>query len=171
MCYRTTVAQCEDGYHIYLNKRNLETLQMSCPNETNEIPLSSSSSAARFLQSPRYSCQKPPYGRRDNLFTYRKSDFCLYDIFIPDCPSGRVVIENKMHYTQELERRHRYHICSDYLQFYFNATASKRYCDTELSRIELEIPTTHFRALFWTDTSFNKLGFKLRVSCVHQDSD
>lgn len=159
MCYKTTVAQCVDGYRVYLSRRNQQTLQSHCENETDLVP--ESSSGGRFLQSPHYSCEKPPYNK------YHNSEFCLYDISIPDCPSGRVIVDNELHYTQELEQRQRYHICSDYVQLFTDSTASDRYCDTELSRIKLELPTTQFTALFWADISFNKLGFKLRVSCVN----
>ena len=157
------MAQCADGYRVYLNRRNLETLQLSCPNETNVAPISPS--GGRFLQSPRYDCRK---GAGNKFFMYRRSDFCLYDISISDCPSGRVLIDNGLHYTQEIERRQRYHMCSDYLQFFTNSTTSDRFCDSELSRIKLELPVTQFTALFWTDTSVNRLGFKLRVSCLDQ---
>jgi hypothetical protein len=166
VCYKTTVVQCADGYRVYLNRRNQERLQFSCPNETITVPLSPS--GERFLQSPRYDCRKVMYGTRNKFFRYRKSDFCLYDVSIADCPSGRVVIDNELHNMQEVERRQRFHMCSDYLQFFTNTTASDRYCDSELSRLKLELPVTRFTALLWTDTSINKLGFKLRVSCMDQ---
>lgn len=167
MCYKTTVLQCEDGYRVYLNKRNLEKLQSNCANETDAVP--TSPSGDRILQSPRYGCRKPHY---DKFFPYRRNEFCLYDISVPNCPSGRVIVHNNEHYTQELEQRQRYRICSDYLQLFTESTAYSRYCESELSRINLEIPATHFTALFWTDTSVNELGFRLSVSCVtDQNSD
>lgn len=154
------MAQCDDGYRVYLNRRNLESLQLSCPNETNDVPISPL--GGRFLQSPRYDCRK---GADNKFLMYRRSDFCLYDISIADCPSGRILIDNELHNVQEIERRQRYHMCSDYLQIFTNSTTTDRFCDSELSRIKLELPVTQFTALFWTDTSVNKLGFKLRVSC------
>ena len=161
MCYKTTVVHCSDGYLIYLNKRNPLIIQSSCSNETNDIP--PVSPGVRFLQSPRYDCTIPHLNR---FFRYRRSEFCLYDISMPDCPSGKVVIDNTLHYIQQLEQRHRYHICSDYLQFFTNSSSSEKYCDSELSRLKLEIPQTHFQAVFWTDTSINRQGFKLKVSCA-----
>ena len=133
---------------------------MSCPGRTTELPLVNRSSTDRFIQSPRYGCEKD-----DHLHTYRKSDLCLYNVSIPDCASGKLVIDNKLHESQELERRIR-NVCSDYVQFYHGKSCSVRYCGTELSRINLEIPATNFLAVFWTDTSYNKLGFKLRVRCA-----
>ena len=164
VCYRTTVAWCDDGYRVYLNRRNLDTLVTSCPNESNAFPISSQNES--FLQSPRYGCYKSE--EDEQFFTYRKSDFCLYNISVPNCASGKVIIDNELHNTQELERKLRDHICSDYLQFYYENESSLRYCGTELSRIKLEIPTSQFLAVFWTDTSINKLGFKLRVRCLNQ---
>lgn len=161
VCYKTTLEQCEDGYHIYLNKRNLLTLQSSCPNETDTIPFTPTGEL--YLQSPRYGCKNQNNNRP---LRYRKSEFCLYNISLPNCTSGQVVIDNDLHYTQEIERQQRYRICTDYLQFFSDSFVSKRYCDTELSRTKLEIQSTQFTALFWTDTSINKLGFKLRVSCL-----
>ena len=154
------MGQCEDGYHIYLNRRNLLTLQASCPNETDELP--ELPTGERFLQSPRYGCVNP---ENDRQLRYRKSELCLYRISMPECTSGKIVIDNELHYTQEIERWQRYNICTDYLQIFADSFVSERYCDTELSRSRLEIPATEFTALFWTDTSVNRLGFKLRVSC------
>lgn len=168
VCYKTTVLQCGDGYRIYLNKRNFQKLQSKCPNETDSVL--TSPSGDKVLQSPRYGCRKPPFNRRNIFFPYRRKEFCLYDVSVPDCPSGRVRIHNDEHYTQELEQRQRYHICSDYLQMFTDTAASKRYCDSELSRINLEIPATRFTALFWTDTTVNQLGFRLSVSCIDEDS-
>lgn len=164
LCYRTTVYQCDDGYRIYLNKRNFQRLKSACPNETKTVL--TSPSGDRILQSPRYGCRKPPQSRT-TFYPYRKREFCLYDISIPDCPSGRVRIHNNEHYAQELEQKQRYHICTDYLEIFANSTSSEQFCDSELSRINLEIPATRFTALFWTDTSVNKLGFRLSVSCVN----
>jgi hypothetical protein len=166
VCYKTTVLRCEDGYRIYLNRRNPLTLQSACPHESDALPLAPSNGV--FLQSPRYGCRNSILERENNFFKYRKSEFCLYDVSLPNCTSGRVVIDNELHNTQELERRQRYRICSDYVQFSTSSTSSEKYCDSELSRLKLEIPSTHFTALFWTDTSYNKLGFKLRVSCVNE---
>ena len=163
VCYKTTVLQCPDSYQVYLNLRNPDTLATSCPNETNSVP--QSQLGGLFLQSPRYMCSS----RENNFFKYRKSEFCLYKLSLPECLSGKVVIDNDLHMTQEMERRQRYHICSDYLQFFTENSASKRYCDSELARIKLEIPSTQLTALFWTDTSYNKLGFKLHVSCLEED--
>ena len=153
--------QCPESYEVYLNYRNIQTLRSSCPNETDSIPQSPFGGV--FLQSPRYDCRNTLLNRANK---YRKSEFCLYDVSLPECLSGRVVIDNDLHLTQEMERRQRYRICSDYLQFFTENSASKRFCDSELSRLKLEIPNTRFTALFWTDTSYNKLGFKLHVSCV-----
>lgn len=163
VCYKTTVVHCSDGYHIYLNRRNPQVILSSCLDETNYIPLASPD--VRFLQSPRYDCTNPQLNR------YRKDEFCLYDISLPNCSSGKVVIDNMLFNTQQLEQHHRYYICSDYLQFFTNSSASKKYCGSDLSRLKLEIPQTRFQAIFWTDSSINRQGFKLRVSCAnHMDN-
>ena len=165
MCYKTTVFQCPDGYRIYLHPRNSETLPSSCTNETDEIP--TAPFGGRFLQSPHYECVNPS---ENTILNYRKSEFCLYDLSLPECASGRIVIDNDLHYTQEMERRQRYHICTDYLQFFTDTTPYKRFCDSELSRLKLEIPSTRVTAIFWTDTSHNKHGFKLRVTCAESSA-
>jgi hypothetical protein len=164
VCYKTTVYQCQDGYRIYLNRRNPHNLLSPCANETDEIP--PSPLGGRFLQSPRYGCFNSP--DNNNFMNYRNSEFCLYDLSLPECTSGRLVIDNALHYTQEMERRQRYHICTDYLQFFTDGTPYQRFCDSELSRLKLEIPNTRVTVLFWTDTSYNKLGFKLRVTCAER---
>ena len=44
------MAWCDDGYRVYLNRRNLDTLVTSCPNESDAFPISSQNE--KFLQSP-----------------------------------------------------------------------------------------------------------------------
>lgn len=155
VCYKTTIVHCADGYQVYLNLRNSNIIQSSRLNETDQIPFIAP--GVLFLQSPHY----------DRFYRYRRNEFCIYDISLPDCPSERVVVDNALHYTQLLEQRHRYNVCSDYLQFFMGSSVSEKYCNSELSRLKLEIPQTRFQAVFWTDTSINRKGFKLRVSCAN----
>ena len=159
VCYRTTVTKCDGEYSVYLSNHTEET---PCAGESNELLPVSNSSNAIFLQSPRYGC-----GNKDD-FTYRNNEFCLYDISIANCTSGMVVVDNELHFAQELEQKLRNNICSDYLQFYYGSSSSARYCSSDLSRLKLEIPATDFTAIFWTDASITKLGFKLRVRCLEE---
>ena len=167
LCYKTTVDKCGNGYRIFLNKRNFNGLQRSCPLETQD--LRSLTETERLLQSPRYGCRK---GRGSgNHYGYRRSDLCLYNVSIPSCESGRLLIESATDNDQELEARLRDEngdvVCSDYLQFYYGNSSTQRYCGTELSLMfPLEIPATQFLAVFWTDPAVNKLGFKLRARCL-----
>ena len=170
ICYKTTVDKCGTDYRIYLNRRNLKKLQRSCPTESEEILSSNSNESERIFQSPRYGCRK---GRgTGNLYRYRRSDLCLYNVSIPFCESGSLLIESASENDHELEDRIRsendHFICSDYLQiFYGNSSKTSRYCGNDLSlHLPLEIPTTQFMAVFWTDPDINKLGFSLRASCI-----
>ena len=168
ICYRTTVDKCGTDYRVYLNQRNLKGLQKKCPAESEEIPTTNSNGTERILQSPRYGCRK---GRgTGNLYAYRRSDLCLYNVSIPFCENGSLLIESASESDHELEDRLRDEngevICSDYLQFFYGNSRTSRYCGTDLSLLlPLRIPATQFMAVFWTDPEVNKLGFKLRVSC------
>ena len=146
------------------------SLQRKCPDETEMIRTTESNGTDRILQSPRYGCRK---GRGSgNHYAYRRSDLCLYNVSIPNCESGSLIIESASDNDQELEGRLRNEngqiICSDYLQFFYGSSRTKRYCGTELSLLlPLEIPATQFMAVFWTDPAINKLGFKLRARCLN----
>ena len=169
ICYRTTVDKCETDYRVYLNQRNLERERRNCPEESEEILTTNSNGTKRILQSPRYGCRK---GRgTGNLYSYRRSDLCLYNVSIPFCESGSLLIESASESDHELEDRMRdengHVICSDYLQFFYGNSRTSRFCGTDLSlHLPLEIPATQFMAVFWTDPEVNKLGFNLRASCV-----
>ena len=164
VCYKTSVDQCGNEYRIFLNRRNLKR---SCPLETED--LRSITETEKLLQSPRYGCRKG-HGS-GNHYGYRPSDFCLYNVSIPSCESGSLLIESATDNDQELETRLRDEnndfVCSDYLQFYYGNSSTQRYCGTELSlMLPLQIPDTQFLAVFWTDPSVNGLGFKLAVRCL-----
>lgn len=120
--------------------------------------------------------------KRSVFHNYRPREFCLYNISIQNCQSGRVLIE-----TQEqdppvqeqdppvVEERDVNGTCSDYLQFYYkvdNSTAkTRRYCGVDFDAPILDvIPSTQFIAVFWTDISHSYLGFSLRVRCQEQVS-
>ena len=166
VCHRTTVDKCGSDYRIFLNRRNVQGLLRKCPEESETLRTTDNSD--RILQSPRYGCRK---GRGSgNHYAYRRSDLCLYNVSIPECESGSLIIESATENDHELEGRLRdengHVICSDYLQFYYNGLRTQRYCGTELSLLlPLHIHATQFLALFWTDPAINKLGFKLRARC------
>ena len=173
ICYRTTVDSCGTDYRVYLNRRNLKGLQKKCPEESEDILTTDSNGTERILQSPRYGCRK---GRgTGNLYSYRKSDLCLYNVSIPVCENGSLLIESASESDHEIEDRMRdengHTICSDYLQFFYGNSKTIRYCGTDLSLLlPLQIPATQFMAVFWTDYEVNKLGFKLKASCLPNDN-
>ena len=98
---------------------------------------------------------------------YRKSEFCLYNISIPDCWAGVVTVESSVD-VQSLQERDDDGKCRDYLQFFSGSFTSQRYCGSELSTsegFELTVPSLQFLAVFWTDSGVNAPGFQLTASC------
>ena len=170
ICYRTTVDKCDNDYRIHLNHRNLKGLLKNCPDESDNLQTTNENGTDRILLSPRYGCRK---GKGSgNLYNYRRSDLCLYNISIHNCESGILIIESVSESEQELEGRLRDDngqiVCTDYLQFYYNNSRTGRFCGEELSLLlPIEIPATQFMAVFWTDPAINKLGFKLRARCAN----
>ena len=166
VCYRTTVDQCGSNYRVFLNHRDESRLQRQCPSESEN--LATSDSSQRYLQSPRYGCRK---GRGSgSLHRYRRSDLCLYNISIPDCESGWVIIESSSGNDHQIEEQMRDDagnlICTDYLQIFYGESKTERFCDNHLTlNLPLNIRATQFLVVFWTDPSTNDLGFKLRASC------
>ena len=164
--------KCGTDYRVYLNQRNLEREKRNCPQESEDILTADSNDTERIFQSPRYGCRK---GRgTGNLYAYRKNDLCLYNVSIPVCENGSLLIESASESDHEIEDRMRDEsgrtVCSDYLQFFYGNSRTIRYCGTDLSLLlPLEIPATQFMAVFWTDSEVNKLGFKLRASCLPND--
>ena len=152
---------------MFLNRRNIKGLQRICPHETEALRSLSESDV--LLQSPRYGCRK---GRGSGkLYGYRNSDLCLYNISIPSCVNGTILVESISDSDHEIEPAIRNKdgniVCTDYLQIYHNSSTSQlRYCANDLSLMQLQIPATQFLAIFWTDTSVNEPGFKLRASCL-----
>ena len=155
-------------YYIYVKRRNLQSLKNSCPEESE--PLRTTDNSNRILQSPRYGCTK---SRKSRRYFYRRNEFCLYNVSIPECESERIIIErevrNESSVWQELQGRSAENRCTDYLQFYYGNVSTHRYCGTEVSPLHgqlLTIPATQFMAVFWTDPAINKLGFKLKARCL-----
>ena len=121
--------------------------------------------------SPRYQCRK----RNGRFYQYRNRELCLYNISVPDCKSGRVLIQQAEGSPLQLEGRGENGNCIDYLQFYYDSRGrnsiehTNRFCGVELkSRTDddtIVLPTTNFLALFWTDTQNNYVGFGLRARC------
>ena len=150
-------------YYIYAKRRNLQGLQNSCPEES--VLLRTTDNSNRILQSPRYGCTR---GRKSRKYFYRRNEFCLYNVSIPECESEIIIIEREeSNVWQELQGRSAENRCSDYLQFYYGNVSTHRYCGTELSPLQLRtIPATQFLAVFWTDPAINKIGFKLRARCL-----
>ena len=166
ICYRTTVDQCGTDYRVYLNHRNEASLRRQCPSEDENLPTTDGSD--RYLQSPRYGCRK---GRGSgSLFHYRRSELCLYNISIPDCESGWLIVESSSSNDHQIEEQMRDDsgnlLCTDYLQIFYGSSRTERFCDNHLTlKLPLSIPATQFLAVFWTDPSTNDLGFKLRARC------
>ena len=172
ICYRTTVDKCGNNYRIYLNRRNLTSLQKNCPDESESLQTTNANGTDRIFQSPRYGCRKG--SGSGNLYSYRRSDLCLYNISIHNCESGTLIIESPSDSDQKLEGKWRDEngqiTCADYLQFYYGNLQTDRFCDNELSLLlPLQIPATQLMAVFWTDPAINKLGFKLRARCANSD--
>jgi hypothetical protein len=165
VCYKTTVYECNDSdYRVYLKPRNMTVLQNQCPGEspTGDLRQISHSNTVVF-NSPRYGCINPNKKR----LRYRKSEFCLYNISIPDCWAGVVTIESSVD-MQSLQERDDDGKCRDYLQFFSGSFTSQRYCGSELSTsegFELTVPSLQFLAVFWTDSGVNAPGFQLTASC------
>ena len=184
VCYRTTIDKCGNQYRVYLNRRNFASLNRKCDNERESLLGNVTENSMIVFASPRYNCIK----KRGNMYPYRHNEFCLYNVSIPDCESGRMVIKSpgNNQFRQELQERTQSDdglngTCADYLQFYYDigdsTVKTSHYCGTELSHpLEIEIPATQFMAVFWTGPTNNYLGFHLRARCVPtvasgQDSD
>ena len=172
--------KCGSEYRIFLKRRNIQKLIRMCPNESESEALrvhGSENGTIVELQSPRYGCRK----RSGNLYAYRISELCLYNVSIPRCESKTLIVERvRTEHAQELEDCESKTLiveregtaqelegceCRDYLQFYYGSMKTKTYCGNELMSLQLEIPATEFMAVFWTDPAENKLGFKLAVRC------
>ena len=168
ICYKTTVDKCGLDYRIYLNKRNIENLQQTCPSESIDIITLTENATDRLFQSPRYRCRK---GRGSGaLYQYRRSDFCLYNVSIPNCESGWLTIESAMANDREIEQRMKAengeYTCTDYLQLFYGNSKTENFCDNDLTlKLPLHIPATQFLAIFWTDPSTNEDGFEIRAKC------
>lgn len=118
-----------------------------------------------FFNSPRYMCST---SRR---LRYRKNEFCLYNISIPDCPSGlvRIYPTNSEQRLQDRDDNG----CTDYVQFFAGSYVSPRFCGNELSvgeGFELKVPSLQLLALFWTDGSDHKTGFQLVATCANNST-
>lgn len=170
VCYRTVVDECSDGYRIHLNRRNGKQRDISCLSETEQrqTVLIQNGDSSHIFQSPRFGCQN----ERNKTYMYRKSELCLYNISIPDCLSGAITLDVSSD-AQGLQARTATDsgeddaVCTDYLQLYYGSTSTQRFCGDDLSlMLPLQIPTTEFLAVFWTDPSVNALGFKLRARCT-----
>lgn len=165
MCYKTWVYQCDTEhskeYRIYLNQRNLSTLQKQCPQETDDLITSGDGNTVHF-NSPRYGCTKS----NNKPFNYRKREFCLYNISIPECTSGMVVVRSSGELQSLQERDEESGRCRDYVQFYSDQFTSQEYCGRELTDLELLIPSHQFMAVLWTDLVINAPGFQLSTTCA-----
>jgi hypothetical protein len=160
VCYRTTIDLCETGYRIYLNRRNFESLAQKCQ----EQEALAMTEEEVIFPSPRYQCKK----RNGKVYQYRSRELCLYNISLPNCESGSVLVQPTEEDPQELEDRKEDGLCADYIQFYYSSDDNpivwtNQLCGTNLN--ETTIPATQFMALFWSDTNKNRLGFKLRAKC------
>ena len=160
--------KCGTDYRIYLKRRNFRGLQQRCRDESESLRETSDSGI--LLPSPRYGCRK----KNGNPYMYRRRELCLYNISLPDCESGSVIIEspqNDQHneiQERELSFACQNRTCIDYLQFYYGNLTTSQYCGTDLSNnqlLPLEIPATQFMTVFWTDFTTNKLGFRLKAKC------
>ena len=168
VCYRTTIDLCGTECRLYLNRRNFQGLRDSCPSETEVL---STSDTEVIFQSPRHQCRK----RNGRFYQYRNRELCLYNISVPDCKSGRVLIQAVEDNPLQLEERGDNGKCMDYLQFYYDSRErnsieqTNRFCGVELkSRTDddpIVLPTTNFLAVFWTDTQNNYVGFGMRARC------
>ena len=123
-----------------------------------------------LFRSPRYTCTK---GHKK--LDYRSYDFCLYNISLPNCESGRVQIETPEQDIPEVQER-KDGVCQDYLQFYYNynnsTSKTRAFCGSDFNvTIVADIPTTDFVAVFWTDFRANFRGFELLARCQHQEQD
>ena len=157
---------CGTEYRLYLNRRNFQGLRDICPSETEALLLSETEV---IFQSPRYQCIK----KNGKFHKYRNRELCLYNISVPDCKSGRVIIQQAEEDPLQLEERGDNGKCMDYLQFYYDSRErnsieqTNRFCGMELkSRPDnIVLPTTNFLAVFWTDTQNNYVGFGMRAIC------
>ena len=160
VCYKTAVDKCEDGYRVFLNRRNFSALRTLCPDESEELR---GFASERTFQSPRYDC----INSKNRTYRYRSSEFCLYNVSISDCESSVIVVE-KSGDLQEMDNSG--DMCSDYLQLYWSS-GTRRFCGSDLSgELQLTIKDTHFMAVFWTNTKGNRQGFKLRARCLDIDT-
>lgn len=160
VCYKTSVYQCDYEYRVYLNQRNFTVLQNQCPEESDDLRTALGNT--KLISSPRYACTRINTNR---LMKYRKSDFCLYNISISDCPSHTVIVKSSRGLQRLQERDEASGRCRDYLQFYTDQF-SERYCGSELTGLDLLISSDQFMAVFWTDSANNAPGFELTASCA-----
>ena len=141
-----------------------------CPRESESIHSVAENDTERLFHSPRYGCRK---GRGTGaLYKYRSSDLCLYNVSMPDCESGWLILESADANNREIEQRMSAvsgeHVCNDYVQFFYgNGTRTEKFCDNDLTlKLPLRIPATRFVAAFWTDPSTNEEGFEIRAKCL-----
>ena len=117
MCYRTTIDQCENsslnisGYRLYLNRRNLNNLLQNCPHESETLTVIDRGGVSVSFHSPRYECRK----KNGRMYPYRNKELCLYNISVPNCESGSVVIVGYQYALQQLQERSHNGQCVDYL--------------------------------------------------------
>ena len=122
-----------------------------------------------LFHSPRYECRK----KNGRMYAYRNKELCLYNISVPDCESGSVVIGGYQYARQQLQERSHNDQCLDYLQFYYHSVSgslqhTNRTCGEEFVTYYL-YPATNFMAVFWLDGSQSYAGFKLRATCQAVD--
>ena len=168
-CFRTTVLRCSNEFRIFLKRRNFGKLKTLCPKDSQALrPIGPQT---RIFSSPRFGCLK----RSGNRYAYRRSELCFYNITIPNCESNVVIVErsnetepgSNRELLQKIEERTPNQECNDYLQLYYGTSSTQKYCGNDLSQsLHLLIPTTHFLAIFWTNSADNELGFHLRASCL-----
>ena len=144
----------------------MTVLHNQCPSEspTGDLPISHSNRVV--FHSPRYGCINP----RNKQLNYRKSEFCLYNISIPECWVNATTIQPSQN-IQSLQERDDNGVCRDYVQFFWGSSFSPRYCGSELSveeNFNLTVPSLQFLAVLWTDSASseeNGPGFDLTASC------
>lgn len=90
----------------------------------------------------------------------------MYNISIPDCTSGMVVVRASAEPQSLQEKDEESGRCRDYVKFYADQFTSKEYCGGELTGLQLVIPSSQFMAVLWTDWAINEPGFQLLTTCV-----
>lgn len=147
VCYRTTVYTCDDEPH------DIQCALKQRSSEFNEIQRKPSEQTL-FVNSPRF-------GEKN----YRNREFCIYNVNMSQCTSGRLRIktvqDNMDLYTDDDNN------CNDYLEFDFPDNSYRRFCGTE--SFEFQTRSTSFYTVFWTDRKHHSSGFEFTVSCIEDD--